>query len=128
MHQTLQKQLAKFQSQATSVPLVNIRTVQSAAPQPSAKPTAGVKRPFAPAPPPDDTSHGLTARSLSARSETVSQNRFSLLAAIVTYLRERHAKGETHALSLDELLEELKLTTVNRGLKVWLTEQVGLQL
>ena len=48
--------------------------------------------------------------SLSSLSKPqANKHKFAILAEIVKHMKSRHQKGDTHALTLDEMLEECKL-------------------
>ncbi|KAJ8970930.1 hypothetical protein NQ317_017248 [Molorchus minor] len=49
-----------------------------------------------------------------------SQYRFGVLAKIVKHMRTRHQEGETHPLSLDEILDETNQLDVGNKVKQWL--------
>ncbi|XP_031416342.1 transcription initiation factor IIE subunit beta isoform X2 [Clupea harengus] len=46
--------------------------------------------------------------------------RFGVLAKIVNYMKTRHQKGDTHGLSLEEILDETKLLDIGMKQKQWL--------
>ncbi|KAL3288106.1 hypothetical protein HHI36_002556 [Cryptolaemus montrouzieri] len=49
-----------------------------------------------------------------------SQYRFGVLAKIVKHMKTRHQEGETHALSLEEILDETNQLDVGNKVKQWL--------
>ena len=53
-----------------------------------------------------------------------NKHKFALLAEIVKHMKSRHQKGDTHALTLDEMLEECKLEgRVSSMHKNWLQNE-----
>ncbi|VEN43910.1 unnamed protein product [Callosobruchus maculatus] len=49
-----------------------------------------------------------------------SQYRFGVLAKIVKHMKTRHQEGETHPLSLEEILDETNQLDVGNKVKQWL--------
>uniref|UniRef100_UPI00398F2E60 transcription initiation factor IIE subunit beta isoform X3 n=1 Tax=Pristiophorus japonicus TaxID=55135 RepID=UPI00398F2E60 len=55
--------------------------------------------------------------------------KFGVLAKIVNYMKTRHQRGDTHPLTLDEILDETKLLDIGMRQKQWLmTEVLGDQI
>lgn len=51
---------------------------------------------------------------------TTPQNKFAVLAKIVQYMKNRHQEGESHGLSVDEILDEKHMTDLPQRVKIWL--------
>lgn len=49
-----------------------------------------------------------------------SQNKFSILAKIITYMKKRYLEGEDYPLSLDEIIDETQQLDIDNKLKTWL--------
>uniref|UniRef100_A0A674MBU6 Transcription initiation factor IIE subunit beta n=1 Tax=Takifugu rubripes TaxID=31033 RepID=A0A674MBU6_TAKRU len=56
--------------------------------------------------------------------KTSSGYRFGCLAKIVNYMKTRHQNGDTHFLTLDEILDETKLLDITLKQKQWLMNEV----
>ena len=85
-----------------------------------------LKRPItAPTPPPASASE-TTFSFNASKFDAVTANKFSILAAVVSYLKERHTRNEIHPLSLTELLDEMKMVGVGKRIKMWLSDEVFL--
>ncbi|RXN25558.1 transcription initiation factor IIE subunit beta [Labeo rohita] len=55
--------------------------------------------------------------------------KFGVLARIVNYMKTRHQRGDTHHLTLDEILDETKLLDIGMKQKQWLmSEALGDQI
>ncbi|KAL4640293.1 transcription initiation factor IIE subunit beta isoform X2 [Arapaima gigas] len=68
-----------------------------------------------------DTSNGsFNLKALSGSSGY----RFGVLAKIVNYMKTRHQRGDTHPLTLDEILDETKLLDIGMKQKQWLMSEV----
>jgi len=52
-----------------------------------------------------------------------SQYRFGMLAKIVKYMKQRHLEGDTHPLSIDEILDETNQLDVGSKQKHWLVTE-----
>ncbi|MEQ2304147.1 hypothetical protein AMECASPLE_023955, partial [Ameca splendens] len=50
--------------------------------------------------------------------------KFGCLAKIVNYMKTRHQNGDTHFLTLDEILDETKLLDISMKQKQWLMTEV----
>ncbi|XP_056891724.1 transcription initiation factor IIE subunit beta [Takifugu flavidus] len=55
--------------------------------------------------------------------KTSSGYRFGCLAKIVNYMKTRHQNGDTHFLTLDEILDETKLLDITLKQKQWLMNE-----
>ncbi|MFT7807456.1 transcription initiation factor IIE subunit beta isoform X2 [Arapaima gigas] len=67
-----------------------------------------------------DTSNGsFNLKALSGSSGY----RFGVLAKIVNYMKTRHQRGDTHPLTLDEILDETKLLDIGMKQKQWLMSE-----
>lgn len=86
------------------------------------------RRPItAPAPPPSSASE--TAFSFnSSKFDAATANKFSILASVVSYLKERHTRNEIHPLSLSEILDEMKMVGVGKRIKLWLSDEVSITI
>ncbi|XP_076846819.1 transcription initiation factor IIE subunit beta [Brachyhypopomus gauderio] len=49
--------------------------------------------------------------------------KFGVLARIVNYMKTRHQRGDTHPLTLDEILDETKLLDISMKQKQWLMSE-----
>ncbi|TRY58343.1 hypothetical protein DNTS_030966 [Danionella cerebrum] len=49
--------------------------------------------------------------------------KFGVLARIVNYMKTRHQRGDTHPLTLDEILDETKLLDIGMKQKQWLMSE-----
>ncbi|KAA0198997.1 hypothetical protein HAZT_HAZT011324 [Hyalella azteca] len=61
-------------------------------------------------------------KSLAASGNS-SQYKFGVLARIVRHMRSRHQEGETHALTLHEILDETNQLNVGPKIKQWLLHE-----
>ncbi|CAL4072277.1 unnamed protein product [Meganyctiphanes norvegica] len=52
-----------------------------------------------------------------------SQFKFGMLARIVRHMKTRHQEGETHPLTIDEILDETNLLHVSAKIKNWLVQE-----
>lgn len=55
--------------------------------------------------------------------KTSSGYKFGCLAKIVNYMKTRHQNGDTHFLTLDEILDETKLLDIRMNQKQWLMNE-----
>ena len=59
----------------------------------------------------------------SIGSYSASQFKFSVLAKIVRHMKSRHQEGETHALTLHQILDETNQLNVGSKIKQWLQSE-----
>ncbi|XP_062864559.1 transcription initiation factor IIE subunit beta [Trichomycterus rosablanca] len=78
---------------------------------------------------PDKDSSSSSSKNADAGSFNLkalsgsSGYKFGVLARIVNYMKTRHQRGDTHPLSLDEILDETKLLDIGMKQKQWLTSE-----
>ncbi|XP_035516071.1 transcription initiation factor IIE subunit beta [Morone saxatilis] len=64
--------------------------------------------------------HGAESGNGNFNIKTSSGYKFGCLAKIVNYMKTRHQNGDTHFLTLDEILDETKLLDISMKQKQWL--------
>ena len=70
------------------------------------------------------TSSTPSPSSSSILKPQLNKHKFALLAEIVKHMKSRHQKGDTHALTLEEILEECKLEgKISSMHKAWLQNE-----
>ncbi|CAD5122833.1 DgyrCDS11237 [Dimorphilus gyrociliatus] len=52
-----------------------------------------------------------------------SQLKFSILSKIVRYMRDRHLQGDSHALNIEDILEETHQTGISQKITHWLENE-----
>ncbi|XP_028832685.1 transcription initiation factor IIE subunit beta [Denticeps clupeoides] len=67
----------------------------------------------------DSTNGSFNLKALSGSSGY----KFGVLAKIVNYMKTRHQRGDTHHLTLDEILDETKLLDIGMKQKQWLMSE-----
>ncbi|KAJ0033050.1 hypothetical protein NQD34_000157 [Periophthalmus magnuspinnatus] len=68
------------------------------------------------------TKHGSDSTN-GINIKTSSGYKFGCLAKIVNYMKTRHQNGDTHFLTLDEILDETKLLDIGMKQKQWLMNE-----
>ncbi|KAK3090699.1 hypothetical protein FSP39_013842 [Pinctada imbricata] len=114
MDPALLKERNAFMARAKAQPVVEKRKKQKSHDEPSSKkhkPSSAPK-----AKPPEPSVKSFDYRSASG----ASQVKFSILAKIVKHMRTRHQQGDTHPLTLDEILDETKQLDIGTKNKHWL--------
>lgn len=64
--------------------------------------------------------HGAESSNGNFNIKTSSGYKFGCLAKIVNYMKTRHQNGDTHCLTLEEILDETKLLDISMKQKQWL--------
>ncbi|XP_076825115.1 general transcription factor IIE subunit 2-like [Clavelina lepadiformis] len=111
MDRSLLQQREAFKRRALAQPVVERNTVRR-------EPTPVQNK----KPPKPSTQQSLSTSSLSLyAAPALNKHKFALLADIVKHMKVRHQNGDTHALNLDEILEECGLETkISTVHKNWL--------
>ncbi|XP_003744019.1 general transcription factor IIE subunit 2 [Galendromus occidentalis] len=113
MDPALLKDREAFKKRAVAVPVVENRKRETT-PKDVKKRPAIPSKSFEPPPPKDPFRY---------KSVSGTGNSFSVLAKIVKYMKTRHLEGETHELSLDEILDETSQMDVGTRQKTWLEQE-----
>lgn len=114
MDPSLIQQHKAFQKRSLALPVVEKSSVHR-------KTTPNFQSPKITKPSTPSTS---TSNSSSALRPQINKHKFALLAEIVKHMKSRHQKGDTHALTLDEVLEECKLEgKISSMHKAWLQNE-----
>ncbi|KAG7485806.1 transcription initiation factor IIE subunit beta [Solea senegalensis] len=67
--------------------------------------------------------HNAESSNGSINIKTSSGYKFGCLAKIVNYMKTRHQNGDTHFLTIDEILDETKLLDISLKQKQWLINE-----
>ncbi|XP_067940022.1 general transcription factor IIE subunit 2-like [Watersipora subatra] len=68
------------------------------------------------------------APALDFRTATpTSSHKFSILHRVIEYLKKRHHRGDNYPLSLEDLLDEAKMTDMNQKHRLWLSSEALLK-
>ncbi|XP_068583304.1 transcription initiation factor IIE subunit beta isoform X1 [Cebidichthys violaceus] len=68
--------------------------------------------------------HSAESNNGNFNIKTSSGYKFGCLAKIVNYMKTRHQNGDTHCLTLEEILDETKLLDIGMKQKQWLMTEV----
>lgn len=113
MDPSLLRQREAFKSRALSLPVIEKKTQKT-------NRAAATRKP-------PKSNQGLPSSSSSSVSrfnQTSNKHKFALLAQIVNHMKSRHQNGDTHALTLGEILEECHLDeTISMVHKNWLQNE-----
>ncbi|GAB6032347.1 hypothetical protein CHUAL_010984 [Chamberlinius hualienensis] len=126
MDSALLKERELFKKRALATPVVETRK------RPSSSSASGESKKKAKA---SSASSSSTPKSKSNNATKVpdplayksltgsSQYRFGILAKIVKYMKQRHLDGDTHPLSIDEILDETNQLDIGSKQKHWLVSE-----
>lgn len=108
-----------FLKKASSTLSVEKRKLPAPPHQDSPAPSTS-KRPA----PSSSTNFDYKTAQLYAPGTGPNQRKFGTLSSIIRYMKNRHLEGDTHALSLEEILEEANLSNVPPHIQAWLEGEV----
>lgn len=108
----LMKSKEAFKRAAMAMP-----TVENKKKRPAEETKTPVKATKAPKPAPSPA-QDINYKAVSGGS----QFKFGMLARIVRHMKTRHQEGESHPLSIDEILDETNLLHVSAKIKNWLIQ------
>lgn len=115
MDPNLLKERAAFKRRALATPLVENRNIKK--PKKDESATQKNKTSKKPA---------ITKETKPFDYKTMkgsSQHKFSVLAKIVKYMKTRHQRGDTHPLTLEEILDETNQLDVGQLMRHWLASE-----
>ncbi|XP_065349527.1 general transcription factor IIE subunit 2 [Cloeon dipterum] len=118
MDSALTKSLENFKRRAIATPTVETKKrdpAQDSSSKDAKKPKLSQTSNSSAAPKIEINSYKSSAGS--------SQYKFGVLARIVKYMRQRHQRGETHTLNLEEILDETNQLDVGSKVKQWLATE-----
>ncbi|XP_051898260.1 transcription initiation factor IIE subunit beta isoform X2 [Pristis pectinata] len=115
MDPALLKERELFKKRALSTPAVEKRKVPSSSGSSSSK-KKKPKPDQGGASKPNSENGSFSYRALPGSTGY----KFGVLAKIVNYMKTRHQRGDTHPLTLDEILDETKLLDIGMRQKQWL--------
>ncbi|XP_059487507.1 general transcription factor IIE subunit 2 [Neocloeon triangulifer] len=116
MDSALSKSLENFKRRAIATPTVETKKRETA------DSSKDAKKPKLSQSSSSSSAPKLDGNNLSSMSGT-SQYNFGILAKIVKYMRQRHQRGETHSLTLEDILDETQQLTVRPKVKQWLATE-----
>ncbi|KAK1792580.1 hypothetical protein P4O66_012511 [Electrophorus voltai] len=121
MDPALLRERELFKKKALSTPTVEKRPASSEASGSSKKKKSKLDKESSSASKNNtDSSNGtFNLKALSGSSGY----KFGVLARIVNYMKTRHQRGDTHPLTLDEILDETKLLDISMKQKQWLMSE-----
>ncbi|VDQ02727.1 unnamed protein product [Trichobilharzia regenti] len=130
MNPSLIKEREAFLKRAMAMPVVEKPKVNSAAiPSSSSSAAAALEGNSLRRPPPSVASSSSSSsvstelRSIDSTRPSLLQGKFAVLSRIVKYMKQRHLEGDTHPLSVDEILEEAVLHDTPPATIRWLEEE-----
>lgn len=113
MDPSLLKQRHDFKQRSLALPVVEKKSAKSSSLTSSKQ-----------KPPSKSSSLPSTSTARLYNTPAVNKHKFALLAQIVNHMKARHQDGDTHALTLDEILEECRLDQSISSLhKNWLLNE-----
>nr|XP_002128543.1 general transcription factor IIE subunit 2-like [Ciona intestinalis] len=117
MDESLLRQREAFKQRAMTMPVVERSTVRKdTSRKESATTSKKLHRP-------SSSTSSKPIPSLYSKP-SVNKHKFGLLAQLVNHMKSRHQNGFTHALTLDEMLEECNMeTTISTMHKHWLLNE-----
>ncbi|XP_008315229.1 transcription initiation factor IIE subunit beta [Cynoglossus semilaevis] len=114
MDPALLRERELFKKRALSTPAVEKRKTTSESASHKKKKTKGDKESSS------GSRHSTESTNGSFNIKTSSGYKFGCLAKIVNYMKTRHQNGDTHFLTIDEILDETKLLDIGIKQKQWL--------
>ncbi|CAH8624553.1 unnamed protein product [Heterobilharzia americana] len=116
MNQSLIKEREAFLKRAMAISVVEKPKANSCAlPEGNCTPSSVPRRA------PNSVSSVSESRSLEMRPQL--QGKFAVLSRVVKYMKQRHLEGDTHPLSVEEILEEAVLHDTPPATIKWLEEE-----
>ncbi|CAH8862667.1 unnamed protein product [Trichobilharzia szidati] len=123
MNPSLIKEREAFLKRAMAMPVVE---KPKANPATSSSASAASEGNSLRRPPPSVASSSSVStelRSVDSTRPSILQGKFAVLSRIVKYMKQRHLEGDTHPLSVDEILEEAVLHDTPPATIRWLEEE-----
>lgn len=117
MDPALLRERELFKKRALSTPAVEKR------PAPSDSGSHKKKKPKVEKDSSSGSKHGSESTNGNFNIKASSGYKFGCLAKIVNYMKTRHQNGDTHFLTLDEILDETKLLDIGMKQKQWLMNE-----
>lgn len=120
MDPALLRERELFKKRALSQPTVEKR------PAPSESSSSSSSKKKKPKSDRDGSKHGADSSNGAFNLKALSGSsgyKFGVLAKIVNYMKTRHQRGDTHPLSLEEILDETKLLDIGLKQKQWLMSE-----
>lgn len=114
MDPALLRERDAFKKRAMATPVVEARKKERDAPSGNA-----ASQPKKKAKPPKQKDSSYNYKTTSGSS----QYNFSVLAKIVKHMKQRHLEGDTHPLSLDEILDETNQLDIGARQRHWLSTE-----
>ncbi|EDM09145.1 general transcription factor II E, polypeptide 2 (beta subunit) (predicted), isoform CRA_a [Rattus norvegicus] len=114
-----------FKKRALSTPVVEKRAVPSESPSSSSKKKKAKVEHGGSSGSKQNSDHNNGSFNLKALSGS-SGYKFGVLAKIVNYMKTRHQRGDTHPLTLEEILDETQHLDIGLKQKQWLMTEVRL--
>uniref|UniRef100_A0A8V0XXP0 Ral transcription factor IIE subunit 2 n=1 Tax=Gallus gallus TaxID=9031 RepID=A0A8V0XXP0_CHICK len=121
MDPSLLRERELFRKHALSTPAVEKRPAPSAEPSSSKKKKVKVEQ-GGPSSSKQSSDHSNGSFNLKALSGS-SGYKFGVLAKIVNYMKTRHQRGDTHPLTLEEILDETQHLDIGLKQKQWLMNE-----
>ncbi|KAJ8247762.1 hypothetical protein GJAV_G00250030 [Gymnothorax javanicus] len=120
MDPALLRERELFKKRALSQPTVEKR------PAPSESSSSSSSKKKKPKSDRDGSKHGADSSNGAFNLKALSGSsgyKFGVLAKIVNYMKTRHQRGDTHPLTLEEILDETKLLDIGLKQKQWLMSE-----
>nr|XP_060511750.1 transcription initiation factor IIE subunit beta [Panthera onca] len=125
MDPSLLRERELFKKRALSTPVVEKRSVSSESSSSSSKKKKAKLEHGGSSGSKQNSDHSNGSFNLKALSGS-SGYKFGVLAKIVNYMKTRHQRGDTHPLTLEEILDETQHLDIGLKQKQWLMTEVRL--
>ncbi|KAL3315907.1 Transcription initiation factor IIE subunit beta [Cichlidogyrus casuarinus] len=114
MDKSLLRERELFLKRARALPVVE-RPNRQSPPHGNSSPASG--------PPSASASKHSVPSYMDLPSKQQFAGKFNLLSRIIKYMKNRHLEGDTHPLSVEEILEETMLTDTPKSIVKWLEDE-----